>query len=71
MRMQQDERRLEIQYFKIAVLRRKAEQNGLVLIASATIIKRKKPINRWPLGYGLSALHLSVWLFDNCNMKFF
>ena len=58
-------RRLEIQYFKTAVLRRKAEQNGLVVYASAAIIKRKEPINRGPLGYGLSALRLCVWLFDN------
>ena len=29
-----------MQYFKTAVLRRKAEQNGLVVIASAAIIKR-------------------------------
>ena len=41
--------------------------NGLVVYASAAIIKRKEPINRVPLGYGLSALRLSVWLFDNCQ----
>ena len=51
-----------MQYFKTAVLRRKAEQNGLVVYASAAIIKRKEPINRVPVGYGLSALRLSVWL---------
>ena len=34
-----------MQYFKTAVLRRKAEQNGLVVYASAAIIKRKEPIN--------------------------
>ncbi len=62
-------RRLEIQYFKTAVLRRKAEQNGLVVYASAAIIKRKEPINRGPVGYGLSALRLCVWLFDNCRME--
>ena len=58
-----------MQYFKTAVLRRKAEQNGLVVYASAAIIKRKEPINRVPVGYGLSALRLCVWLFDNCHIK--
>ena len=58
-----------MQYFKTAVLRRKAEQNGLVVYASAAIIKRIEPINRWPLGYGLSALRLCVWLFDNCYFE--
>ena len=62
-------RRLEMQYFKTAVLRRKAEQNGLVVYASAAIIKRKEPINRVPVGYGLSALRLCVWLFDNCYFE--
>ena len=60
-----------MQYFKTAVLRRKAEQNGLVVYASAAIIKRKEPINRGPVGYGLSALRLCVWLFDNCRIKLF
>ena len=64
-------RRLEMQYFKTAVLRRKADFNGLVVYASAAIIKRKEPINRVPVGYGLSALRLCVWLFDNCCMKLF
>lgn len=54
-----------MQYFKTAVLRRKAEQNGLVVYASAAIIKRKEPINRVPVGYGLSALRLCVWLSNN------
>ena len=36
---------------------------------SAAIIKRKEPINRVPLGYGLSALRLCVWLFDNCHIE--
>ena len=58
-----------MQYFKTAVLRRKAEQNGLVVYASAAIIKRKEPINRVPVGYGLSALRLCIWLFDNCRME--
>ena len=43
--------------------------NGLVVYASAAIIKRKEPINRVPLGYGLSALRLCVWLFDNCRIE--
>ena len=38
---------------------------AVLLYASAAIIKRKEPINRMPLGYGLSALRLCVWLFDN------
>ena len=46
-------------------------ENGLVVYASAAIIKRKEPINRVPVGYGLSALRLCVWLFDNCCMKLF
>ena len=49
-------RRLEMQYCKTAVLRRKAEQNGLVVYASAAIIKRKEPIIRIALlatGYRL------------------
>ena len=46
-------------------------ENGLVVYASAAIIKRKEPINRGPVGYGLSALRLCVWLFDNCRMKLF
>ena len=58
-----------MQYFKTAVLRTKAEQNGLVVYASAAIIKRKEPINRVPVGYGLSALRLCVWLFDNCHIE--
>ena len=62
-------RRLEMQYFKTAASRRKAEQNGLVVYASAAIIKRKEPINRVPVGYGLSALRLCVWLFDNCYFE--
>ncbi len=52
-----------MQYFKTAVLRRKADLSGLVVYASAAIIKRKEPITRCPLGYGLSALRLSVWHF--------
>ena len=44
-------------------------KHGLVVYASADIIKRKEPINRVPVGYGLSALRLCVWLFDNCHIK--
>ena len=54
-----------MQYFKTAVLRRKAEQNGLVVIPAQSAIKRKEPINRVPVGYGLSALRLCVWLSNN------
>ena len=45
-----------MQYFKTAASRRKAEQNGLVVYASAAIIERKEPIIRIPLlatGYRL------------------
>ena len=44
-------------------------KHGLVVYASADIIKRKEPINRVPVGYGLSALRLCVWLFDNRYIK--
>ena len=39
-------RRLEMQYFKTAVLRRGAENNGLAVFASAAAIKGIEPINR-------------------------
>ena len=42
---------------------------AVLLYANAAIIKRKEPINRVPLGYGLSALRLCVWLFDNCHIE--
>ena len=42
--------------------------NGLVVYASATIIKRKEPIIRVPVSYGLSALRLCVWLLDNYDI---
>ena len=58
-----------MQYFKTAASCRKADFSGLVVYASAAIIKRKEPINRVPLGYGLSALRLCVWLFDNCRIE--
>ena len=58
-----------MQYFKTAILRRKAEFNGLVMSANTVAPKRKKPINRLPIGYGLSALRLCVWLFYNRNIQ--
>ena len=68
-RYEKGKRRLEMQYFKTAASRRKADFNGLVVYASAAIIKRKEPINRVSVGCGLSALRLCVWLSDNCRMK--
>ena len=59
-----------MQYFKTAALHRKADCNGLVVIPAQSAIKRKEPINRVPVGYGLSALRLCVWLLDNCCIKF-
>ncbi len=35
-----------MQYFKTAVLRRRAENNGLAVFASAAAIKGIEPINR-------------------------
>ena len=58
-----------MQYFKTAALRRKADCNGLVVIPAQSAIKRKEPINRVPVGYGLSALRRCVWLFDNCYFE--
>ena len=63
-------RRLEIFHFKTAVLRRNtlADNNGLVVWCqrtSAQKLSKKEPIIRAPAGYGLSALRLCVWLFDN------
>ena len=60
-----------MQYFKTAVLRRKVDHNGLVVCVSTDAIKRKKPIIRVPAGYGLSALRLCVWLFDNGCIELF
>ena len=42
--------------------------NGLVVYASAAIIKRKEPIIRAPIGDGLSVLRLCVWLLDNYDI---
>ena len=64
-------RRFEICYFKTAVLRRKVDHNGLVVCVSTDAIKRKEPIIRMPAGYGLSALRLCVWLFDNGYIELF
>ena len=61
----------EIQYFKTAVLRHKVDHNGLVVCVSTDAIKRKEPIIRMPAGYGLSALRLCVWLFDNGYIELF
>ena len=60
-----------MQYFKTAVLRRKVDHNGLVVCVSTDAIKRKEPIIRMPAGYGLSALRLCVWLFDNGYIELF
>ena len=68
-----------MQYFKTAVLRRKAEQNGLVVYASAAIIKRKEPIIRIPLlatGYRLCVLasgsyySINDFCYQNILLKF-
>ena len=64
-------RRSEICYFKTAVLRRKVDHNGLVVCVSTDAIKRKEPIIRVPAGYGLSALRLCLWLFDNGYIELF
>ena len=38
--------RFEMQYFKTAVPRRRAENNSLVVFAGAAVIKGIEPINR-------------------------
>ena len=58
-----------MQYFKTAVLRRKAERKRSCCVCQRSYYQKKEPINRVPLGYGLSALHLCVWLFDNCHIE--
>ena len=60
-----------MQYFKTAALRYKAKSSGLVVEASTCLIKKKKPIIRKLTCYGLSALRLCVWLFDNERILFF
>ena len=48
-----------------------ARPNSTVLLCLPTQLlpKRKEPINRLPIGYGLSALRLCVWLFYNRNIQ--
>ena len=53
-----------MKYFKTAASRCKAEQNGLV-VCQRSYVKRKEPIIRILVSYGLSALRLCVWLYDN------
>ena len=55
-------RRLEICYFKTAVLRRKAEQNGLVVYASAGTQKKRadKPCAFWLRFIGSASVRLAL-----------
>ena len=48
-----------------------ARPNSKVLLClpAQLLPKRKEPINRLPIGYGLSALRLCVWLFYNRNIQ--
>jgi len=48
-----------------------ARPNSTVLLClpAQLLQKRKEPINRLPIGYGLSALRLCVWLFYNRNIQ--
>ena len=48
-----------------------ARPNSTVLLClpAQLLPKRKEPINRLPIGYGLSALRLCVWLFYNRNIQ--
>ena len=57
-------------HFNTAVLRRKVEHNGFV-VCQHRCYQKKKPIIRVPAGYGLSALRLCVWLFDNGCIELF
>ena len=41
----------------------------LLCLPAQLLPKRKEPINRLPIGYGLSALRLCVWLFYNRNIQ--
>lgn len=59
-----------MQYFKTAVLRRKADCNGLVLIP-AQLLSKKRADNPHLMANGLSALRLCVWLFDNGYIELF
>ena len=52
-----------MQYFKTAVLRRKAEQNGLVVYASAVATKKKradKPFAYWLRVIGSASVRLAL-----------
>ena len=56
-------RRFEIQYFKTAVLRRKAEQNGLVVYASAECYQKEradKPCACWLRVIGSASVRLAL-----------
>lgn len=59
-----------MQYFKTAVLRRKAEQNGLVVYASAGTQKKRadKPCASWLRVIGSASVRL---LFDNGYIELF
>ena len=46
-------------------------QRSCCVCVSTDAIKRKEPIIRMPAGYGLSALRLCVWLFDNGYIELF
>ena len=62
---------LELSISRQPLLRHKVDHNGLVVCVSTDAIKRKEPIIRMPAGYGLSALRLCVWLFDNGYIELF
>ena len=56
-------RRLEMQYFKTAILRRKAEFNGLVVSASTVATKKKradKPFAYWLRVIGSASVRLAL-----------
>ena len=54
-----------------ASLSNRFDYNSFDVCVSADAIKRKEPIVRVPDGYGLSALRLCVWLFDNGYIELF
>ena len=53
------------------LLSNRFDYNSFDVCVSADTIKRKEPIVRVPDGYGLSALRLCVWLFDNGYIELF
>ena len=56
-------RRLEMQYFKTAILRRKAEFNGLVMSANTVATKKKradKPFAYWLRVIGSASVRLAL-----------